>query len=104
MDSDAATGEHRPPRLEASDPSTSQPDEVDAGRAIEQLGRERRDRFPWRVLDCAEASGDEGKVAPRQGADRYRRTLLDIGHQFGGVQRLQIRRESAQQRQASHGF
>ena len=35
---------------------------------------------------------------------RHRRALLDIGHQLGGVQRLQIGRESAQQRQASHAF
>jgi len=95
MDSDAASGEHRSPRLETSDPPTSQPNEVDAGRAIEQLGRERRHRFPRRVLDGPQPSGDEGKVAPGQAADRYRRALLDVGHQFGGVQRLQIGRESA---------
>ena len=95
MNSDTTAREHRSPRLETSDPPASQPDEVDAGRAIEQLGRERRHRFPRRVLDGPQPSGDEGKVAAGQAADRYRRALLDIGHQLGGVQRLHIGRESA---------
>lgn len=95
MNSDTTAGEHGSARLETSDPPASQPDEVDAGRAVEQLGRERRHRFPWRVLDSPQPSGDERKVAPGQAADRYRRALLYVGHQFGGVQRLQIGREPA---------